>query len=99
MIETLTMLWYEVRILLIITFAVWFLLWIVTALWIKNKWINRADVFSVTVSCLWLFSLMTGLEISFWFDVMGAMATTHLIWEKSAKTFLEFMIKYKIWTK
>ena len=99
--EIATILWLttEIKILLFISFVIWCFVWIITTLGFRNKNINRADLFSVIVSCLWLFSLMAWLNISFWFDIMGAMSTAHLIWEKSTKTFLDFIIEYRLWWK
>lgn len=87
----------EIQILLLLSFISWVIFGFLIWKWVKNSVITKADIFSALVSCLWLISLMTGLEISFWFDIIGAMATTHLIGEKSAKTFLDFILQYRKW--
>lgn len=84
-----------VQILILSSFIIWIVVGYITALWFRSIAITRADFFAVLISCVWLFSLLTSLDISFWFDIIGAMATVHLIGEKSAKTFLDFIIRYQ----
>jgi hypothetical protein len=79
-------------------FSVWFLVWFYVGRNWKNKSITRVDIFATIVSIVWIIAMITGLEINLFFNIIGAMSCMHILWEKSAKTLLDFLLQYK-WVK
>lgn len=65
----------------------------------KNSKIEWAMLFAVIVSFAWIIAVFVGIEMSIYFNVIGAMSAMHILWEKSAKVFLDFILDYKKWAR
>jgi hypothetical protein len=52
-------------------------------------------MFAVIVSFAWIIAVFVGIEMSIYFNVIGAMSAMHILGEKSAKVFLDFILDYR----
>lgn len=71
---------------------------ILITLWYAKYIMWKTELFAVVFSCLWIFTIITGMEVSQYFHIMGLMSGMHLVGEKAVKTFTNFMLEFK-WIK
>ena len=55
-------------------------------------------IFAVVVSFARIIAVFIGTEMSIYFNVVWAMSAMHILGEKSAKVFLDFILQYR-WVK
>lgn len=59
---------------------------------------GKTELFAVVFACLWIFTIVTGMEVTQYFHIIGLMSGMHLIGERAVKTFTNFLLEYK-WVK
>ena len=88
----------EITQYILLGFGSWVVFGIFLTIWYAKYMVQKTELFAVIFACLWIFTIISGMEVSQYFHIIGLMSGMHLVGEKAVKSFTTFILEFK-WVK
>lgn len=80
---------------MIIGFWSWVLVGSLLTIGYAKYVLGKTELFAVIFACLWIFTIITSLEVSQYFHIMWMMSWMHLVGERAVKNFTSLILELK----